>query len=191
MASVSSAATIAAQLTAAEEGFSASPYFDVDGYAIGYGNHYYEDGTAVSADDDPITEARATQLMQFFLNQTAGEVLSLLTVPVSDNMLAALTDLAYNWGFGNLKKSVLLSFINQGAGQDTIQAQWKITAITAGGIQNSDLVTRRARESNLAFSSLPGAAAVLTAGIGSDSTVILIIAIFATVIFLSTRKSII
>ena len=41
------AAALIAPFTASQETFSASPYWDVNGYAIGYGNHYYADGSAV------------------------------------------------------------------------------------------------------------------------------------------------
>ena len=52
MAQLQKAVAIAAPFTAGFEGFRASPYFDVNGYAIGYGNHYYSDGTAVEQTDD-------------------------------------------------------------------------------------------------------------------------------------------
>jgi lysozyme len=148
----SNAIAIAVPFTANEESFSAVPYWDVNGYAIGYGNHYYEDGTAVSADDDPIDQTRGLQLLQFFLSQVANQIAPMLQVPVTDYMLAALTDLGYNWGAGSVGNSVLLQLINQQAAPDQLAAQWKKTAITAGGVLNSDLVGRRARESDLALS---------------------------------------
>jgi lysozyme len=128
------------------ETFSPAPYFDVDGYAIGYGNHTYEDGTAVAADDDPIDQARAEQLLQFFLNQSANEVLSQVTVPLSDNQLAALTDFAYNAGSIT---PVLLSVINSGADIQTVAQQLEQSAITAGGVPNTNLANRRIAEAGL------------------------------------------
>jgi GH24 family phage-related lysozyme (muramidase) len=149
---ISNAVAIAAPFTAGQEGFRAAPYWDVNGYAIGYGNHYYEDGTAVGQDDDPITPARGLQIMSYTLAHVAGQIAPMLQVPVSDSTLAALTDLGYNWGVGNVGNSVLLQLINQGAPADQVATQWNKTALTSGGVLNSDLVARRAAESDLAQS---------------------------------------
>ena len=67
-------------------------------------------------------------------------------------MLAALSDLGYNWGTGNVKKSVLLGLINSGAPQADIADQWNKTAITSAGAYDADLANRRIAEQNLAFS---------------------------------------
>jgi GH24 family phage-related lysozyme (muramidase) len=135
------------------ERFVPYPYWDVNGYAIGYGNHYYEDGSPVEAEDNPITKAEGDHLLAFTLNQVSSSVQSLLQVDVTDSMLAALTDLAYNWGVGNFQQSKLLGLINQGADQDRIIAQWQATATTSGGVSNSDLIRRRVLEAELAYSS--------------------------------------
>jgi lysozyme len=159
------AVNIILPFTAKREGFSPGPYLDAGSYAIGYGNHYYEDGSQVTYDDSPITRDRAQQLMGYVLNQVAGSVVPLLRVEVSDNMLAALTDLAYNWGVGNLGKSILLQRINSGSGPDDIAEQWKNTAITSQGVYSSDLADRRVKEANIAFSS--GGIDENTLGIGA------------------------
>ena len=153
---VVNAVNIAAPITANFEQFSAYPYLDAGSYAIGYGNHYYEDGSAVSADDDAIDQNTAYQLMQFYLQQTASQIAGMFTVDVSDNLLAACTDLAYNWGTGNFQNSKLLQLINQGATPAAIQAQWQVTATTSQGIPNADLVARRAQEASLAFNDVSG-----------------------------------
>jgi lysozyme len=149
------------------ETFSPSPIYDVNGYEIGYGNHYYEDGTAVTADDDPITQPRAEQLMIYFLNQAANQVLSQVRVPLTNNQLAALTDFAYNVGSIT---PVLLSVINSGAAPDQVAAQMEQSATTSGGVANPNLIARRQAEAGLYQQS------------GGDSTTL--IAIGAAIIIL-------
>lgn len=175
MASVQNAVSIISPLTQNFEGYASSPYFDVNGYAIGFGNHFYSDGSSVDQTDPPISESDAIDLLNYWLTDTANRVANLLTVPVSDNMLAALTDLAYNWGIGNFEKSVLLQLINSGASSSDIVAQWNRTAVTAAGVPDLDLAKRRAQEADLATSVLPGALAVATSFIGSDQTIFLIL----------------
>jgi lysozyme len=155
----------AAPFTANFESFSSNPYFDVNGYAIGYGNHYYMDGSTVDSTDDPISQTDALNLLAFYLNQVGNTIQGFLTVDVSDNMLAALIDLGYNWGTAGVGGSQLLQLINQGADPATITAQWNKTAITSGGVLNQDLVNRRAKESALAFSGAYGALDVTTLAI--------------------------
>lgn len=162
------AVAIAVPFTAGFEGFSPTPYMDAGSAAIGYGNHFYEDGSAVSMDDDPIDQPTAQQLLTFYVSQVASTIAPTITMPVTDNMLAALIDLAYNWGTGNFGNSKLLQLINSGGTQAQIIAQWQITATTSQGVPDSDLVTRRAAEANLAFSEgspVLGSVALILAGI--------------------------
>ena len=148
------AISIAVPFIAGFEGFSASPYLDAGSYAIGYGNHFYEDGSAVSADDDPISQDDATSLLAYYVAQVATYLAPILQGSLAtDNMLAALTDLGYNWGQGAVAQSQLLQLINSGADQPTITAQWGKTAVTSGGMYDSDLYSRRIAEAGLAYSS--------------------------------------
>lgn len=142
----SQALSTAVSQIAGFETFSASPYWDVNGYAIGYGNHYYEDGSAVSADDDPIDENRAMQILTFYANQFMQVIISKLTVPQNENQVAALTDIAYN---GGSVPSALYSLINSGADIPTVQAQINKTYTTSAGVVSSDLVARRASDAQL------------------------------------------
>jgi lysozyme len=160
------AIAIAVPFTANFEGFSSVPYLDAGSYAIGYGNHYYEDGSAVSADDDPIDQDRATQLLTFFISQVATELAPHVSGSLAtDNMLAALTDLGYNWGAGSVLQSKLLQLINAGSDPTTITAQWQQTAATSGGVYNSDLYNRRIAEAGLAFSGSSNLLVLLVAGL--------------------------
>jgi lysozyme len=145
------AVNIAVPFTAGREGFRANPYWDVNGYAIGYGNHYYEDGSPVTSDDGPITRERAQELLTYFVTQAAQTVASALSVDVPDSLLAGLTDLQYNWG--RVPQSQVLNLINSGAPPDQVTAQWQATATTSAGVTNLDLISRRAAEAQLAYSS--------------------------------------
>ena len=60
------AAAAIASFTAGNESFSANPYYDVNGYAIGYGNHYYSDGSTVESSDNPISQSDAFDLLVFY-----------------------------------------------------------------------------------------------------------------------------
>jgi GH24 family phage-related lysozyme (muramidase) len=136
---LATASNIAADFTAGWEGFSPSPYYDVNGYAIGYGNHYYEDGSAVGADDDPITQDRALQILTFYITQNANALIPQITAPINNNQLAALVDLRYNCG---TITTTLLDLINSGADAATVAAQILKTCTTSGGVPDPDLTPR-------------------------------------------------
>jgi lysozyme len=169
------AVNIVIPFTEGWEKFAPSPYLDGTSYAIGYGNHYYEDGTQVSADDDAIDQPRAEQLMTFFLNQSGEEVLNQVKVPLTDNQLAALTDFAYN--VGSITPT-LLALINSGADPATVGTQIEKSAITAGGVPNAGLVNRRAAEAGLYQST----------GTGFSGSLILMLAAGLLLLFGITRK---
>lgn len=160
---MATATATAANFIAARESYSASPYWDVNGYAIGYGNHYYEDGSSVSIDDDPISQARAQQILAFYIGQNSAAIASQLTVPQNSNQLAALTSIRYNCG---TITTTLLNLINSGADPGAVADQIQKTCTTSGGIPNSDLVERRILEAEL-YTTPPGSgtAVLLIAGL--------------------------
>jgi lysozyme len=140
------AVNIAVSSLVGSEGYAATPYWDVNGYAIGYGNHYWEDGSPVTQDDDPISQARALQLVTFFAYQNGQAIVNQLAVDLNDNQLAALISIRYNCG---TITNNLLNLINSGADSAAIAAQIQQTCITSAGQPNSDLVARRQMEANL------------------------------------------
>jgi len=140
------AAAAIASFTASNESFSANPYYDVNGYAIGYGNHYYQDGSAVSADDPPITQDDATALMVFYLAQGAAAIIPQLKVSLSDGKLGVLADVHYNCGH---VPSTLMNLINSGADDAAVSAQIEKTCTTSGGVTNQGLVDRAAARAAL------------------------------------------
>ena len=161
----SNAANIAAgAITAGQETFSPTPYWDVNGYAIGYGNHYYSDGTTVEATDQPISQSDAYDLLIFYLAQNAGSIASQLTVEISDTQLAALADIKYRCG---TITNTLLNLINSGASPDQVAAQIKNTCVTVNGQPSSIEATRAGLEADLYLSGgMPGYVLPLLAVVG-------------------------
>ncbi len=147
------ALSTATSFIADEESFSANPYWDSNGYAIGYGNHYYEDGSAVSADDDPISEDDAMALLSFYVNQNMQAIIAQVTAPLNENQLAALTSLRYNCG---TITNAVLNLINSGATAAAVAAQIQMTCTTSGGVSNADLIVRRQQEAALYTSAVGG-----------------------------------
>ena len=96
------------------EGLSLTPYLcPANIPTIGYGNTFYEDGTKVTLKDKPITEQRATELLEFVANKTFSENINkVVKVPLSQNQFDALVSFAYNVGNKNFNWSTLLKKLN-------------------------------------------------------------------------------
>ena len=131
------------------EGLSLKPYLDaVNIPTIGYGSTYYEDGTKVTLKDKPITEERATQLLEFIANKTFSENINkVVKVPLNQNQFDALVSFAYNIGNKNFNWSTLLKKLNlsdyEGASQEF--GRWN----QANGKILNGLVLRRQKEKEL------------------------------------------
>jgi lysozyme len=162
------AINIADNFIAQLERFSSVPYFDVNGYAIGYGNHYYEDGSPVSADDDPIDQTRAMQLLDYYVQQNAQVILANVTVDLTDNQLAALISLRYNCG--HVPDSVL-SLINSGADPATVASQFSQVCTTSAGQASQTLFQRRELEGTLfdTITANPATTLLIVAGVFTAS----------------------
>lgn len=116
---------------------------------IGYGNTFYEDGSAVKM-GDIITQDRADSLFLIILNDFAAKVKPLIKVQVNDNQFGALLSFAYNCGVGSLSKSTLLKKVNANPNDASISlefAKWD----KAGGKVLLGLTRRRKAESDLYF----------------------------------------
>lgn len=146
---------IASPFIASIEGYESTAYWDNNGYAIGFGNHYYADGTAVQK-GDTITRAGAETLLPIVVAGKWDAIAPYIKVPITNGMGAALTSLAYNWGEGNVRDSIVLKLINSQASGTDIAKQFSITAITSSGIENDDLIARRLKEIQLFFSTDTG-----------------------------------
>lgn len=171
---IPSSISIATSFIAGIETFSPTPYWDVNGYAIGFGNHYYEDGSAVSADDDPIDQDRAMQILSFYVSEDANTIADQLTVDQNANELAALTSIKYNCG---TITTALLNLINSGADPATVGAQIEQTCTTSGGVTNSALIARRGMESAL----------YQDTGIGGGTSLLLVAAIGLGVLIMADK----
>lgn len=131
------------------EGFRASPYKCPAGIpTIGFGSTRYEDGTAVSMSDKPITVERAREIMLATLNKEyVPAVRRYVTVPLTQGQFDALVDFAYNAGAKNLQTSTLLKKLNARdyAGAAAEFAKW----VHGGGKVLPGLVKRREAERKL------------------------------------------
>lgn len=95
------------------EQFRNHPYIDAVGVAtIGWGNTYYEDGTAVTMDDKPLTRQQGNDLHKVILEGFEDAVSRWVTSEINNNQFDALVSLAYNIGVGNFRSSTLLKRVN-------------------------------------------------------------------------------
>ena len=126
------------------------PYVDVNRFAIGYGNNFYEDGTPVTLQDPPITEQRADQLFKNFISIFSDGVESNVTSTINQNQFDALVSLAYNIGIGAFKSSTLLSKVNNDPTDSSIRyefSRWN----KSNGVPLPGLTNRRKQEADLYF----------------------------------------
>ncbi len=134
------------------EGFSSKPYLcPANVPTIGYGNTFYEDGTKVTLQDNPITEERANELLEFIANKNFGRFVNItVKVPLNQNQFDALVSFAYNLGNGSLQQSTLLKKLNDsdyiGASEEFLK--WN----KSGGKVLSGLTKRRSAEQELFLS---------------------------------------
>lgn len=98
------------------EGFYPRPYLCPAGVpTIGYGTTYYEDGSPVTLKDEPITRARAEELLRRQLSRVySPQVLRLCPSLAGAERCGALLDFTYNLGASALKGSTLRKRINEG-----------------------------------------------------------------------------
>lgn len=121
-----------------------------DGWTIGYGNKFYEDGTAVKQ-YQTITAARAEQLFKNIANKFASEISKLITSRLTQNQFDAVLSYAYNRGTGKFKASELLKMINRDPNNKAIKEQFVIEWGT-NQTYKSSIITRRIKEAELYFS---------------------------------------
>lgn len=81
---------------------------------IGYGHTSAAAGKYPMTVGTRITEARATQLLDEDLDPVEAYVNKVVKVPLTQGQFDALVSITYNFGEGNLRKSVLLARLNAG-----------------------------------------------------------------------------
>lgn len=139
---------IATDFLIEEEKFSAKPYWDVDGYSIGYGHHFVTgDGFT---QDSQLTESQAYNLLKSDLSIYDNCVSSIVQQFQTQNQRAASISFCYNVGCGAFKGSTFAKLAKQGS--------WMLAAeelkkwIYAGNTINAGLKSRREKEKALFLS---------------------------------------
>lgn len=107
------------------EGLRLKAKYDVNGWAIGYGMHYYSNGKSVQQ-GDTITFQNAESEFIKVLFIYAKAVAKLITSTVSDNQFSALVSYAYNRGMGAFKGSDFLVMVNKNPNDSAIPAQFAV-----------------------------------------------------------------
>jgi lysozyme len=134
------------------EGFSSKPYLcPAKVPTIGYGSTYYEDGSKVKLTDSPITQERATDLLEALLVSFERAVDSYCIDTINQSQFDAICSFAYNCGVGNLKSSTLLKKVNVNPDNPTIKDEF-LKWTKGGGKTLPGLIRRRTEEAQLYFS---------------------------------------
>lgn len=124
------------------EGCRLRAYQDSAGvWTIGYGS------TRSVAPGLEITQAEADSRLLRDAKSAERAVARLITVPLTENQLTALTDFTFNLGAGVLQASTLRRRLNRGE-YSSIPAELR-RWVHAGGIKLSGLVKRRDLEARL------------------------------------------
>ena len=121
-------------------------------WTIGYGNTFYENGKPVKR-GDKITEARANELLKFFVTKFSTDVDSAVgsDVVLKQQQFDALVSFAYNVGMGTFKKSTLLEKVKADPNDKTIRDEFMKYNKVKGRVQGG-LTKRRKTEADLYFS---------------------------------------
>lgn len=123
-------------------------YWDVDGWACGYGTHGPDIGPGTVWD-----EPTGYQRMKAYANECAADVQTLVHVPITQGQLDALTDWAYQFGSHRLAGTTMLKDLNAGdyAGACGQLPLWvHVRDANTGKLKVSKgLVARRQREVEL------------------------------------------
>ncbi len=134
-----------------KEGFRSEAYWDVNGWAIGYGQHAINWVPVKKWD----TINKATADNDFANRVNNAKFNSLITVPLNENQRAALYDLEHNvwggvWGFESWKK--IIDAVNKWdfkKAADIMANSWIGTTNAATGQVMGSLVARRKQAASL------------------------------------------
>lgn len=146
--------SLASFLKKLEEDNSAAltAYDDGEGtWTIGWGSIYNYDLNRPVQEGDTITQAQADNYLEIEATEKMDAVNQLVTVPIDNNQVIALSSFAYNEGIGALKGSTLLKLLNSGADLNTVAAEFDKWIYSKGHVNNG-LINRRAAEKKLFLS---------------------------------------
>lgn len=144
------ALTLAAELCRFFEGFSSKPYICPAGYpTIGYGTVYKPGGARVTMQDEPISRELADQWLIEELRRTymAGVLKASPHLVTHPEVLAAMTDFAYNLGVARYRASTLKKRVDA---RDWDGSKYELSKwVRGGGRILPGLVKRRSAEAAL------------------------------------------
>ncbi len=125
------------------EGFRAEPYLCPAGVpTIGYGSTFYSDGTAVTMEDESVTEEEASILLQKTIDEEYSVTVdSGVLVEVNQQQFDAMVSLTYNIGSGAFLGSTLLEYCNLEEHQ--MAADEFLSWVYVNGEVSQGLVNRR------------------------------------------------
>lgn len=107
------------------EGLELNSYADTGGiWTIGYGNTINKDTGQAIKPGDKIDIETAERWLKIDVAERQKKIKGLIKVPVTANMMAAMTSLAYNIGTGAFASSTLLRLLNQGSDKKLVADQF-------------------------------------------------------------------
>lgn len=118
------------------EGFSPRAFWDHKQYTYGYGN---KAPTATAS----ITKIDAEELLRVRLANDCKSITNSIKVPVTTNVIFALTSFAFNTGLGTAL--AMVADLNAGKTLEAVGNRMKLYHYASGKINNG-LITRRAAE---------------------------------------------
>jgi lysozyme len=128
---------LAVKLIKQLEGFTPTPQWDVNGWAIGYGTH-------LQNPPKQITKQEAELLLRQQVDRIAKQLAQAVKASLADHQWAALISWAYNVGIGAALKSKLIAALNRG---DTAEAARQFERwVYVKGKRLPGLEARRRRE---------------------------------------------
>lgn len=143
----------AVQLVMRWEAFRADPYQDGARKAIGYGRNEGHRGFVIT-EGMKVTQKQAEEWLREDLAEIAETLKPHLRVQVTPNQLGAMCSLGYNIGPGNLVKSSVVKYLNEGKLNDAAQAflRWnKVRDPKTGQLVERKGLTRRRTDEKWLF----------------------------------------
>ena len=124
-----------------------------DGYGnptIGWGSTYHKDGSKVKF-GDTLTPQEGDDLFLWELHEKADTAVKYIdnVDAMSETQFAAIIDLFYQGGEGNMGHSDLIKAINNGVSGDALRAIWITTVLTSRGKYSEGVFNRRKDEYSL------------------------------------------
>jgi len=129
------------------EGLKLTSYPDTGGiYTIGFGNTKNKDTGQAIKKGDKIDLATAERWLKIDVDQRIKFIKPLIKVSITENMMAAMTSLAYNIGLQAFKDSKLLEKLNAGVDKKIVANEFlkwnKVNKTPVKGLTNRRIAER-------------------------------------------------